>query len=321
MSAHKRLGVLKSILQCPPNGQGITALLALGILENIQEQGLIGNLLEIEHNSAEYLHTLIEALRLAFADSQHYVTDPDFQCVPVKELLDNDYLASRAALFNPKKTSPEVIRGSPVQSSDTVYFSVTDQWGNACSYIQSTYGDFGTGAVPKGCGFTLQSRGAAFSLEEGHPNTLKGGKRPYHTIIPALATRGDELFLSYGVMGAYMQPQGQVQVLLNILRGFGPQTALDSPRFCISPGSPDTTMTNASRAGDINSEVYFEDGISPKTVEQLRDMGHDTRTLSRFSREVFGRGQVIQMIRDESGKTVWAAGSDPRADGHAAPQI
>jgi len=118
-----------------------------------------------------------------------------------------------------------------------------------------------------------------------------------------------------------MQPQGHVQVLLNILRGFGPQAALDAPRFCISPGTPGAAVTNASRAGDINSEVYFEDGISPKTVEQLRAMGHDARILSGFSRSVFGRGQVIQMIRDQSGKTVWAAGSDPRADGHAAPQI
>ncbi|KAI9512854.1 gamma-glutamyltranspeptidase [Russula earlei] len=302
---------------------GITTLLALGILESIQEQGLVGNLLEMEHNSAEYLHTLVEVLRLAFADSQHYVADPDFEYVPVKELLDKSYLASRAALFNPKKTNPQVIHGSPVQSSDTVYFSVTDQWGNACSYIQSIYTEFGTGIVPKGCGFTLHSRGATFSLKEGHPNMLKGGKRPYNTIIPALVTRGDDLFLSYGVMGAFMQPQGQIQVLLNILRGFGPQAALDAPRFCISPGGPDAGagMTNAGRAGDINSEVYFEEGILPETLEQLRAMGHDARILSGFSRRVFGRGQVIQMTKDRSGKTVWAAGSDPRADGHAAAQI
>ncbi|KAI0004217.1 gamma-glutamyltranspeptidase [Russula compacta] len=310
-----------TVYECPPNGQGITALLALGILENVQEQGLVGNLLEMEHNSAEYLHTLVEALRLAFADSQRYVADPDLEYIPVKEFLDKDYLASRAAIFDPKKTNPQVIHGSPVQSSDTVYFSVTDQWGNACSYIQSTYTNFGTGAVPKGCGFTLQSRGAGFLLESGHPNTLKGGKRPYHTIIPALATRGDDLFLSYGVMGAFMQPQGHVQVLLNILRGFGPQAALDAPRFCISPGTPDAAVMNTGCAGDINSEVYFEDGISPKTVEQLRAMGHDARILSGFSRSMFGRGQVIQMTKDRSGKTVWAAGSDPRADGHAAAQI
>ncbi|KAI0283385.1 nucleophile aminohydrolase [Russula aff. rugulosa BPL654] len=293
-----------TVFECPPNGQGITALLALGILESIQEQGLVGNLLEMEHNSAEYLHTLVEAL------SQHYVTDPDIEYVPVKDLLDKRYLASRAALFDPKKTNPEVIHGSPLQSSDTVYFSVTDQWGNACSYIQSI-----SSAVPKGCGFILQSRGAGFSLKEGHPNMLKGGKRPYHTIIPALATRGDDLSYHSG------RPQGQVQVLLNILRGFGPQAALDAPRFCISSGAPNVDIMNAGRAGDINSEVYFEDGILPETVEQLRAMGHDARIHSGLSSGVFGRGQVIQKVTDQSGKTVWAAGSDHRADGHAAPQI
>jgi len=122
-------------------------------------------------------------------------------------------------------------------------------------------------------------------------------------------------------MGAFMQPQGHVQVLLNILRGFNPQAALDAPRFCISPGNPSAGLTNAGRAGDINSEVYFEEGISPKTLEHLRAMGHDARILTGPSRAVFGRGQVIQMIKDQSGRTIWAAGSDPRADGHAAPQI
>ncbi|KAH8997583.1 gamma-glutamyltranspeptidase [Lactarius akahatsu] len=299
-----------TVYECPPNGQGITALIALGILESIQEQGLVGDLLKMDHNSAEYLHTLVEALRLtlyfAIVDSQYYVTDPDVQHVPVEELLSRDYLASRAALFNPKKADPRVIHGNPVQSSDTVYFSVTDQWGNACSFIQSNYS-----AVPKGCGFTLQNRGAGFVLKEGHPNALKGGKRPYHTIIPALATRGDDLFMSYGVMGGFMQPQGHVQVLLNMLRGFSPQAAVDAPRFCIS------TDTSDASSSEINSEVYFEEGISPDTVEKLRAMGHDARILSGFARGMFGRGQVIQKIKDKSGRTVWAAGSDPRADGHA----
>ncbi|KAH9064104.1 gamma-glutamyltranspeptidase [Lactarius vividus] len=310
-----------TVYECPPNGQGITALIALGILESIQEQGLVGDLLKMDHNSAEYLHTLVEALRLAFADSQYYVTDPDVQHVPVEELLSRDYLASRAALFNPKKADPRVIHGNPVQSSDTVYFSATDQWGNACSFIQSNYHGFGTGAVPRGCGFTLQNRGAGFVLKEGHPNALKGGKRPYHTIIPALATRGSDLFMSYGVMGGFMQPQGHVQVLLNMLRGFSPQAAVDAPRFCISTETSDAVVRNEGQASKINSEVYFEEGISPYTVEKLRAMGHDARILSGFARGMFGRGQVIQKIKDKSGRTVWAAGSDPRADGHAAAQI
>ncbi|KAG2023098.1 hypothetical protein CC2G_000795 [Coprinopsis cinerea AmutBmut pab1-1] len=311
-----------TVYECPPNGQGITALLALGILENIQEQGLSRPLSEMEHNSPEYLHTVVEALRLAFADSQWYVTDPEFKKAPVEELLSKRYLSERAKLFNPDKMNSDVVHGSPVNSSDTVYFTVTDQWGNACSFIQSVYEGFGTGAIPKGCGFALQNRGSNFKLDENHPNALQGGKRPYHTIIPALATRGDELFLSYGVMGGFMQPQGHVQVLLNILRGFSVQEALDAPRFCISPGMPHAEGVQApERAGDVNSEVYFEEGIPDSTVQALREMGHDARTTKGFKRAMMGRGQVIQKLPSSSGQLVWAAGSDPRADGHAAPQI
>ncbi|KAI0788629.1 gamma-glutamyltranspeptidase [Abortiporus biennis] len=310
-----------TVYECPPNGQGITALLALGILDNIEEQGKVESLLELEHNSALYLHTLIEALRLAFADSQYYVTDPDFSNIPVDKLLNKEYLASRAALFDPKKNNPSIVHGNPVNSSDTVYFSVVDQWGNACSYIQSNYAGFGTGAIPKGCGFTLQNRGSNFNLTPGHPNALQGGKRPYHTIIPAMALKGDELFLSYGVMGGFMQPQGHVQVLLNMLRGYTPQAALDAPRFCISAGSPETQSQQSGDPGDINSEVYIEEGIPDEVIEQLKAMGHDARRVAGLSRSMLGRGQIIQKIVDGSGATVWAAGSDPRADGHAAAQI
>ncbi|KAI6136540.1 gamma-glutamyltranspeptidase [Pisolithus sp. B1] len=318
-----------TVCECPPNGQGITALLALGILEQIQEQGKVKPLLEMEHNSPEYLHTLIEALRqqtvavvlIGFPspDSRYYVTDPEFHHIPVNKLLSKDYLAERAHLFNPARANPKVIHGNPVNSSDTAYFTVTDQWGNACSYIQSNYAGFGTGAVPKNCGFTLQNRGAGFVLQEGHPNCLQGGKRPYHTIIPAMALKGDELFLTYGVMGGFMQPQGHVQVLLNILRGFTAQAALDAPRFCISPGTPEAGARDEFSV--VNGEVYFEETFPPDTITKLQEMGHDARVASGFDRGKMGRGQVIQKLVDKSGKFVWAAGSDPRADGHAAPQI
>ncbi|KIY50583.1 gamma-glutamyltranspeptidase [Fistulina hepatica ATCC 64428] len=311
-----------TVYECPPNGQGITALIAIGVLEAMQVEKLIPPLSSMEHNSPEYLHALIEALRLAFADSQWYVTDPEAEHVPVKELLSKEYLTSRAKLFDPLRTNPKVIHGNPVASTDTVYFSVTDQWGNACSFIQSNYTGFGTGAVPKGCGFTLQNRGSGFILDENHPNALKGGKRPYHTIIPALATRGDDLFLCYGVMGGFMQPQGHVQVLLNMLRGFTPQAALDAPRFCISAGLPEvTTGVGVSDAGDVNSEVYFEDGIPIETVKKLRAMGHDAKVVTGFERAMMGRGQIIQKLADKSGRLVFAAGSDPRSDGQAAVQI
>nr|GAT44089.1 gamma-glutamyltranspeptidase [Mycena chlorophos] len=310
-----------SMYECPPNGQGLTALVALGILESLQEQGIVKPVLEMEHNSAEYLHVLIEALRLAFADTQWYVADPDVEHVPVEKLLSKEYLASRAKLINPLKTNPEVVHGNPANHSDTVYFTVSDQWGNACSYIQSNYAGFGTGAIPKGCGFTLQNRGSGFVLDADHPNSLKGGKRPYHTICPSLVLRNEELFFSFGVMGGFMQPQGHLQVLQCMLRGFTPQEALDSPRFCISAGSPDTQTGSTGNAGDINSEVYVEEGIPKETVEKLRVMGHDARVANGFERSRMGRGQVIQKLVDPSGRFVWAAGSDLRADGHAAPQI
>ncbi|EKM61220.1 uncharacterized protein PHACADRAFT_247690 [Phanerochaete carnosa HHB-10118-sp] len=310
-----------TVYECPPNGQGLTALVALGILDQLEEQGKIKSLLEMEHNSVEYLHALVETLRLAFADTQYYVADPAVCPVPVEELLSKKYLASRAKLIDPTKTNPEVVHGNPVRSSDTVYFTVSDQWGNACSYIQSNYSGFGTAAVPKGCGFTLQNRGTGFYLIPGHPNALEPGKRPYHTIIPAMALRGKELFLSYGVMGGFMQPQGHVQVLLNILRGFTAQAALDAPRFCISAGSPETESSQTGSAGDINSEVYFEEGIPDKVVEGLRAMGHDARRAAGHGRSALGRGQVIQQVIDPAGNRVWVAGSDPRADGHAAAHI
>ncbi|KIY66186.1 gamma-glutamyltranspeptidase [Cylindrobasidium torrendii FP15055 ss-10] len=310
-----------TVYECPPNGQGITALIALGILESLQEQGVVPPLEHLEHNSAEYLHVIVEAMRLAFADSQYFVADPDAVHIPVKELLSKEYLASRAKLIDPKKTRPDVVHGNPLNVTDTVYFSVTDRWGNACSFIQSNYAGFGTAAIPDGCGFTLQNRGSGFVLDPTHPNALVGNKRPYHTIIPCMATRNSELFLCYGVMGGYMQPQGHVQVLLNILRGFTPQAALDAPRFCISAGSPDTQSSSTGAPGDINSEVYFEDGISEEVVAKLKEMGHDARTVDGFGRSMMGRGQVIQKVQDESGALVWAAGSDPRGDGHASAQI
>ncbi|KAF5323406.1 hypothetical protein D9611_005794 [Ephemerocybe angulata] len=314
-----------TVYECPPNGQGLTALLALGILEQMQEQGTTQPLLDLPHNSPEYLHALIEALRLAFGDSQcGRIAQQGKSKHPARywfnlTLSMQKYLAERAKLFDPKKTNPEVVHGSPENSSDTVYFTVTDQWGNACSYIQSNYAGFGTGAIPEGCGFTLQNRGSNFTLLQDHPNVVQGGKRPYHTIIPAMATRNGELFLSYGVMGGFMQPQGHVQVLLNILRGYTVQAALDAPRFCISPGMPGAA--NSGAAGDANSEIYFEDGIPAQTVEHLRAMGHDVRLVTGAARGMLGRGQIIQKLRDVSGQLSWAAGSDPRADGHAAPQI
>ncbi|CAJ0885847.1 16794_t:CDS:10 [Entrophospora sp. SA101] len=297
-----------TVWECPPNGQGITALIALGILESLQESGKIPEIQKLEHNSAEYLHALIESLRLAFADSTYYVTDPDVHNVPVKELLSKEYLSSRAKLFDPTKASVDVQKGSPINSSDTVYFSVVDKEGNACSFINSNYLGFGTAAIPKGCGFSLQSRGVGFVLKEGHPNCLEPSKRPYHTIIPSMVTKGNELWLTFGVMGGFMQPQGHVQVILNLLHhSMNLQTALDAPRICI--GTPKKVQEV------FTSPIFVEEGIDENVVQELRKLGHDVKIVKGWNRKMFGRGQIIERTIDKrSGKGVLAGGSDLREE-------
>ncbi|KAJ3207487.1 hypothetical protein HDU67_007438 [Dinochytrium kinnereticum] len=296
-----------TVHECPPNGQGITALIGLGLLEAMQTSGKVPALATLEHNGVEYLHALIEAMRIAFADAKYHVADPDVVHVPSKELLSKEYLTERATLFDPTHASIDVKEGSPANSSSTVYFSVVDGEGNACSFINSNYEGFGTAAIPKGCGFTLQNRGSNFVLKEGHPNCLAPRKRPYHTIIPAIATRGKDLYLSYGVMGGFMQPQGHVQVLLNMLHfNMDPQSALDAPRFCITP-----------TPGGV---VDIEEGIDEKVVDGLKALGHNVRVLKGHMRAQFGRGQIIEWRRDGESPSgfVLAAGSDPRGDGMAA---
>lgn len=159
--------------EIPPNGQGLTALMALGILEHLEDSGVVPDLSTVPHNGTQWLHTLIECLRIAFADTRAFVADPEKTKVPTEELLAPSYLQSRAKLFHPKKANAEIKKGAPWKSSDTVYFSVADKEGNACSFIFSNYAGVGTGAVPKGCGFSLQNRGSNFVLEEGHPNCLE----------------------------------------------------------------------------------------------------------------------------------------------------
>ncbi|KAH8701890.1 gamma-glutamyltranspeptidase [Talaromyces proteolyticus] len=298
----------------PPNGQGIVALMALGILEELERSGQIPHFTPEQHNSAEYLHAVIESLRIAFADASWWVTDPDVEKVPTKELISRPYLAERAKLFNPNKASDILDHGSPAHNHcDTVYFAVTDKDGNGISFINSNYAGFGTGIIPARCGFTLQNRGSNFSLVQGHPNALAPGKRPYHTIIPAMITNLDgSLHSVYGVMGGFMQPQGHVQVLLNMLAfGYDPQAALDSPRICIGAGMPEAGKV-------LDRVVYVEDGISEATVSGLRQLGHKVQVLKGHERGMFGRGQLIRVHRDE-GKLIYSAGSDLRGDGMAIP--
>ena len=303
------------IWEHPPNGQGIVALMALGILEELERTGKIKTFQENEHNSADYIHALIEALRIAFADANWWVSDPDGEKVPTKDLISRKYLSERAKLFNPKKACDVLDHGSPAHNhSDTVYFAVTDKEGNGISFINSNYGGFGTCIIPRGCGFTLQNRGANFTLIDGHPNVFAPSKRPYHTIIPALITNPSDqsLHAVYGVMGGFMQPQGHVQVLLNMHTfKHNPQAALDAPRICIGAGMPDQGKV-------LDRTVYLEEGISEDVAEQLRVMGHQVEIVTGQSRGLFGRGQVIR-CHMEDGQYVYSAGSDPRGDGAAFP--
>jgi gamma-glutamyltranspeptidase/glutathione hydrolase len=285
--------------ECPPNGQGLTALLALNLLEGFDLRGM-------EPLSTERLHLEIEALRLAFADTRWYVADPAFNPAPLEQLLSKEYAAARRKLIQPQRATLDQRYGTPVASSGTVYFSVVDGEGNACSFINSNYMGFGTGIVPAGWGFSLQNRGHNFSLDPEHPNALAPGKRPYHTIIPAMATRtgeqGEELYASFGVMGGFMQPQGHVQVATALVDdGVDPQSALDRPRFCILDGTS-------------GGQVALEEGIPQDVMAALARMGHPVQAVNGYERAVFGRGQII--LRELGSGVLWG-GSDPRADGCA----
>ncbi len=297
-----------TVYECPPNGQGLTVLLALNILDGF-------DLASMAHGSPQYWHTLIEALRLGFADSRWFVADPDVTDVPVQALLSPQYAERRRMLIDPDAAhttyahgevaaQPAAVTGGAgggVGGSDTVYLAAVDGDGNACSFINSNFAGFGTGIVPRGCGFSLQNRGAGFSLERDHPNALEGGKRPYHTIIPAMTTYEDgTLHASFGVKGGFMQPPGHVLVLTNMLDyGMEPQAALDQPRFALRPGV-------------AGGSVLLESGIPVETMSALAAMGHDV--VPSTDRFAFGTGHAI--MRDRETGVLWG-GADPRADGTA----
>jgi gamma-glutamyltranspeptidase / glutathione hydrolase len=281
--------------ECPPNGQGITVLMALNILKGFD--------LPSDPFSPDRLHLEIEALRLAFADTRWYVADPCMMHVPVEQLLSGEYAALRREKIHPKRANLDQKRGAPAAGSDTVYLTVVDRSGNACSFINSNYMGFGTGIVPRGWGFTLHNRGHSFNLEPGHPNGPAPGKRPYHTIIPAMITLDGplSLFAAFGVMGGFMQPQGHLQVFLSLVEGYDPQSALDLPRFCIAGGA----------AAGI---VALEEGIPEKTAADLERRGHQVERVGGWGRALFGRGQII--LRSAHNGILTGA-SDPRADGCA----
>ena len=283
-----------TVYECPPNGQGLTALLAMNIASNF-------DLKSMAWDSPERLHIMVECMRLAWADARQYIADMRRSDVPVAALLNQHYANERAKLISPDHTMiPAPSYGELPKGSDTIYLCAVDGDGNACSFIKSLYMGFGVGIVAKGTGVWLQNRGAGFSLEPGHLNALAPGKRPYHTIIPGLALREGEFWACFGVMGGFMQPQGHFQVMSAMLDDdLNPQEALNRPRWQVDDGKPDGTL-------------LLEEGIPLKTMAQLATMGHQVRPVSGAGRRMFGRGQII---RRDPYTGVLYGGSEPRADG------
>jgi gamma-glutamyltranspeptidase / glutathione hydrolase len=285
------------IWECPPNGQGLVALLALNLLSQFDVK-------DMPALSPERLHILIETLRIAFADGLHFIADPLFQPAPLDDLLSVRYTEERRTLLQPDRVAEHFTYGDLRPGKDTVYFCVVDGEGNACSFINSNYMGFGTGIVPRGWGFSLQNRGHNFSLKPQHPNRLEPGKRPYHTIIPGMATweKTGALYAPFGVMGGFMQPQGHVQALMALLDdGLDPQAALERPRIFVDAEQP-------------SQFIALEEGIPDETLDTLKLMGHRVSLVSGMERAMFGRGQII-LRNPETGELT--GGSDPRADGCA----
>jgi len=272
--------------ELPPNGQGIVALIALGILESF-------DVAAYPVDSVDSVHLQIEAVKLAFADAQAYVADIDYMPFPPARLLDKAYLASRAKLIDLKKAQP-FAAGTPPKGG-TVYLTAADASGMMVSMIQSNYMGFGSGVVVPGTGISLQNRGATFVLKEGHPNRVGPAKRPYQTIIPGFVTKDGKPVMSFGVMGGTMQPQGHTQVMVRIADyGQNPQAASDGPRFRWVQGM----------------DVSVEGGFPAATLEALKARGHRIVTVDDYNQ--FGCAQMIWKL--DGG---YFAASDPRRDGQA----
>jgi len=279
------------VWECPPNGQGIAALIALNIVENI-------DLVNSEIEPVLQLHYKIEAMKIAFQDALWYVADPEKVDIPIQELLSKSYAKKRFNEIKEDSACREYKRGNFNQHGDTVYVSVIDGNGNACSLINSLYQGFGTGLVVPETGIALQNRGALFSTNRDHPNFLEPNKRPYNTIIPCMITRNSNLVSSLGVMGGFQQPQGHLQVISNMIDfGMNPQEALDSERFSVSIE---------------NDTLFVENSFNPDVVAALKLKGHSVSINSGFERGLFGGGQIIVRDNDEG---VLFGGSDPRKDG------
>lgn len=276
-----------NVFEIPPNGHGITVLMALNILKGLD--------LERNRESVDNYHKIIESLKLAFADSKSYVTDISEMKVKVEELLNEKYAENRRKIIDEKAVEP--VCGDPY-SPGTVYLCSGDKDGNMVSYIQSNYTEFGSGLVVPGTGIALHNRGNNFTLDKNHVNVVKPFKKPYHTIIPGFLCKDKEAVGAFGVMGAFMQPQGQLQVLTNLIDfNMNPQEALDAPRW----------------QWIKNKEIQVESDVSDEIVEGLREKGHEITVMDDFTS--MGKGQII-LKNTESGSYVCA--TEKRCDGHVA---
>lgn len=287
------------VWELPPNGQGIAALQMLNILENF-DIGSMG------FGSPEYIHLFIEAKKLAFEDRAKFYSDPEFNELPVEWLISKNYGKKRANLIDLNRAGRSYPAGEP-DTDNTIYLTTADKDGNMVSLIQSNFRGMGSGMTPGKLGFVLQDRGELFSLEEGHMNVYEPNKRPFHTIIPAFITKDAKPFISFGVMGGDMQPQGHVQIVCNIIDfGMNLQEAGDAPRIQHT-GSSDPTGGQMTDGGEVNLET----GFSYQTIRSLMEKGHKIS----FANGPYGGYQAI--MRDEKNKVYYGA-SESRKDGQAA---
>ena len=290
------------VWELPPNGQGLAALQMLNILEDYDFS-------KIAFGSAEHVHLFVEAKKLAFEDRAKFYADPDFGKAPIEWLVSKDYAAQRRALVSPDKAAKAVEPGTHKLDGDTIYLTTADRWGNMVSLIQSNYRGMGSGMTPPGLGFILQDRGELFVLKEGHANTYAPGKRPFHTIIPAFITKDGAPWISFGLMGGDMQPQGHVQIVMNLVDfGMNLQEAGDAPRIQ-HEGS--TAPDGQAEAMTDGGWVDLESGFGYATVRGLMQKGHSVR----YADGPYGGYQAI--ARDPR-TGVYAGASESRKDGQAA---
>jgi gamma-glutamyltranspeptidase/glutathione hydrolase len=287
------------VWELPPNGQGIAALQILNILEGF-------DIAAMGFGSSEYIHHFVEAKKLAFEDRARYYADPAFNKLPVEELISKEYAAKRREEINPHRASRNLDAGE-MEHGNTIYMTVADSQGNMISLIQSNFRGMGSGMCPPGLGFILQDRGELFTLEEGHYNVYEPGKRPFHTIIPAFITKDGSPYMSFGVMGGSMQPQGHAQIVINMVDfGMNLQEAGDAPRIR-HDGSSQPTGTRMTDGGVVN----LESGFSQESIRELMKRGHRVQN----SNGGFGGYQAI--LRNEK-NGVYIGASESRKDGQAA---